>query len=54
MERFMYAQYCEMERENRIHNDKVRETMNRKQKGQEKNDKIQMKIDEAYRKMEEW
>jgi hypothetical protein len=53
-ERFMYAQYLEMEREARIEEEKRREAQNRQLKGQEKNDRISMRIDEAYRKMEEW
>ena len=28
--------------------------MHRKKQGQEKNDRIQQKIDEAYQRMEEW
>lgn len=54
MERFMYAQFCEMERERRIEEEKRREQNQRYQKGKEKNDKIQQKVDEAYRQMMEW
>lgn len=53
-ERFLYEQLAEMERERRIEDEKMRETHMRRVKGQEKNEKIQYKVDEAYRKMEEW
>lgn len=50
----MFAQFCELEKEKRLEEQKIKESLQRKQKGYVRNEKIQHKIDETYHKMSEW
>ncbi len=50
----MFAQFCEMEKEKRHEENKYKASIWRKQKGNEKNEKIQHRMEETYQKMAEW
>lgn len=43
-----------MEKEKRIKEEKLKEQLMRRRRGQEKSERITMKVEEAYKMMEEW